>query len=285
MEKETKKRKGGAEKKRERKKKKLKEIAAKCMNIQEAFARASTSTESQTTVNPSLLLEHQLDQHQSVKYHDVPASDLVNQNCSNISISPVSESEVQTVYTKKPEPDRLSQDNPEVCSAPLTQVSEVQQDQSVIPSVTAYHSWFVKPKRDKLTEYFEFLPHQSETTKFNATNVYFRPDDSGGCLQRLWLSYCEEKEALFCNLCIAYITTTSSNQNPSKFLTGFISWKHIYHQIDEHENSQKHKACVKAHMRFSSNKTVVDLLTVSQTSLHKKRSCKEGKFSTESSPL
>ena len=105
--------------------KKLKEIAAKCMNIQEAFARASTSMESQTTVNPALLLEHQ-DQHQSVSYHDVPASDLVNQNCSDISIPPVSESEVQTVYTDEPEPESLSQDNHEVCSAPLTQVFESQ---------------------------------------------------------------------------------------------------------------------------------------------------------------
>ena len=74
------------------------------MNIQKAFARASTSTESQTTVNPALLLEHQ-DQHQSVSYYDVPASDLVNQNCSKISISPVSESDVQTLYTDEPELD------------------------------------------------------------------------------------------------------------------------------------------------------------------------------------
>ena len=137
MEKETKKRKNGAEKERERKKNKLKETTAKCTNTQEAFARTSTSTESQTTVNPALLLEHQ-DQHESVSYHNVPASDLVNQNCSDISIPPVSE-------TDKPEPDSLSQDNPEVSSALLTQVSEVQRDQSVIPSVTAYHSWFVKP--------------------------------------------------------------------------------------------------------------------------------------------
>ena len=150
------------------------------MNIQEAFARASTSTESQTTVNPALLLEHQ-DQHQSVSYHNVLASDLVHQHCSDVSIPPVSEREFQTVYTDEPEPDSLSQDNLEVCSAPLTQVlesqcqqsvnldpaisdnedcsaisaqvSEVQLDQSVIPSVTAYHSWFVKPKRDKLTEF------------------------------------------------------------------------------------------------------------------------------------
>ena len=88
----------------------MKEIAAKCTNIQEAFARASTSTKSQTTVNPALLLEHQ-DRHQSVSYHDVPASDLVIQNCSDISIPPVLESEVQTVYTDKREPDSLSQDS------------------------------------------------------------------------------------------------------------------------------------------------------------------------------
>ena len=49
------------------------------MNIQEAFARASTSTENQTTVNLALPLAHQ-DRHQSVSYHDVPASDLVNHN-------------------------------------------------------------------------------------------------------------------------------------------------------------------------------------------------------------
>ena len=137
--------------------------------------------------------------------------------------------------------------------------------------MTTYHSWFVKPKRDKVTEYFEFHQHQPETTKFNATNVYFPPDDSGGRLQRLWLSYCEEKEAIFCNLCIAYGSTFSSNQNPSKFPTGFNSWKHIYQRIDEHESSQKHKTSVETHMRFSSNKTVVDLLTVSQTSLHSKQ--------------
>ena len=101
--------------------------------------------------------------------------------------------------------------------------------------------------------------------------MYFRPDDSRDRLQRLWLSYCEEKKALFCNLCIVYSTTTSSNQNPSKFLTGFNSWKHIYQRIDEHKSSQKHKARVEAYVQFSSNNTVIDLLTVSQTSLRNKQ--------------
>ena len=100
------KRKGGAEKERKRKKKKLKEIAAKCMNIQK-------------------------NQHQSVNYHDEPASDLVNQNCPAISIPPVSKSKVQTVYTDEPELDSFSQDDPEVCSVPLTQVLESQCQQSV----------------------------------------------------------------------------------------------------------------------------------------------------------
>ena len=90
-------------------------------------------------------------------------------------------------------------------------------------------------------------------------------------MQRLWLLYCEEKKALFCNLCIAYGPTTSSNQNPCKFLTGFNSWKHIYQRIDEHESSQKHKACVEVHILFSSNKAVVVLLTVSQTLLNNKQ--------------
>ena len=70
-----------------------------------------------------MLLEHE-DQRQSVSNHYVLVSDLVNQNCSDISIPPVSESAVQTVYTDEPEPDSLSQDNTEVCSALLTQVLE-----------------------------------------------------------------------------------------------------------------------------------------------------------------
>ena len=77
-----------------------------------------------------MLLEHQ-DQHQSVSYHDVPALDLLNQNCSDISIPPVSESKAQTVYADEPELDSLSEDNREVCSAPLTQVLESQCQQSV----------------------------------------------------------------------------------------------------------------------------------------------------------
>ena len=63
--------------------------------------------------------------------HSGKNSDLVNQNCSDLSISPVSESEVQTIYTDEPELDILSQENREVCFARLTQVLESQFQQSV----------------------------------------------------------------------------------------------------------------------------------------------------------
>ena len=56
----------------------------------------------------------------------------------------------------------------------------------------------VKPKPE-LSEYFKFHPHQPETTKFNSKMYIF---DDERRLQRLWLSYCEEKKAIFWNVCI-----------------------------------------------------------------------------------
>ena len=49
------------------------------------------------------------------------------------------------------------------------------------------------------------------------------------------------------------------------------TWKHIHQRIDEHESSQKHQACVEAYLRFSSSKTIMDFLTVSQTSLRNQK--------------
>ena len=69
----------------------------------------------------------------------------------------------------------------------------------------------------------------------------------------------------FCNICIAY--SSFSEQQSNKFFTGFSAWKHIHQRIDEHESYQKHHACVEAYLRFSSSKTILDLLAVSQTSL------------------
>ena len=65
MEKE-KKRKGGAEKEHEKNRKKLHDIAAKCMNIQEVFAKVSSPVRSQTkSVNFAM---HELDKDQSANF-------------------------------------------------------------------------------------------------------------------------------------------------------------------------------------------------------------------------
>ena len=63
--------------------------------------------------------------------HSGKNSDLVNQNCSDVPIPPVSESEVQTIYTDEPELDILSQENREICFARPTQVLESQFQQSL----------------------------------------------------------------------------------------------------------------------------------------------------------
>ena len=76
------------------------------------------------------------------------------------------------------------------------------------------------------------------------------------------MSYCKKKEVLFCNGCIIY--GNFSEQQCNKFLTGFSAWKHIHQRIDEHESSQKHQACVEAYLQFSSIKTILNLLAVSQ---------------------
>ena len=60
-------------------------------------------------------------------------------------------------------------------------------------------------------------------------------------------------------------------KEPQKISNGCQFVETHYQRIYEHESSQKHRACVEAHIQFRSNKTVVDLLTVSQTSLHKKQ--------------
>ena len=79
-------------------------------------------------------------------------------------------------------------------------------------------------------------------------------------MQRLWLSYSEENEALFCNLCIAY--DTSSKQSSSKFKTGFDDWRHVHQRIDEREISQKHQHCAEAFLRFSTGKEISTLVAV-----------------------
>ena len=117
----------------------------------------------------------------------------------------------------------------------------------------------MKPKREELCNYFKFHPNQPESSHFVSNNVYsVRDDDSGAHKERLSESFCENKQALFCNICIAF----ASKQESNMFLRGFSDWKHIHQRLREH--SQKHQECVHAYLRHVSNRTVSDMISTTQ---------------------
>ena len=239
--------------------------------------RASESQDSSTSTLSSRQPQVSEGQDQRVS-SDAPEAASESQEISAFSSkqSQVLEGQDQSVNFNAAATASISQDcSANALIAPQPQALVVQLDHSanpvvaVSPSNVQTQSWFVKPKQSELSEYFKFHPHQPETTKFNCKNVYFRSDDTGDRLQRLWLSYSEENEALFCNLCIAY--DTSSKQSSSKFKTGFDDWRHVHQRIDEHEISQKHQHCAEAFLRFSTGKEISTLVAVgSDTSLHNK---------------
>lgn len=50
---------------------------------------------------------------------------------------------------------------------------------------------------------------------------------------RNWLTYCNERHALFCFLCLAF-----SKPTDSIFLTGMSDWRHVHQRAEEHEKSR-----------------------------------------------
>ena len=130
-----------------------------------------------------------------------------------------------------------------------------------------YLDWFAKPTRNDIVEFFKFHPHQPETKEFNANNVYFRTDNN---LRRLWLSFSEAKNAIFCSMCLAFSTADSAIK-VSQFVTGFSDLKHLYQRIEEHESSKKHQHCTEAYLRFSSKNTIDDMIPSSHLSLSRQQ--------------
>ncbi|XP_065672002.1 uncharacterized protein LOC136089840 [Hydra vulgaris] len=87
-------------------------------------------------------------------------------------------------------------------------------------------------------------------------------------MQRMFLSFSEEEECLFCSVCLAH---GNEKQKPSSFVTGFNSWTHIHQRIVEHESSKRHQECVEAYLHFSANRTILDMVQGQQYSLRKQQ--------------
>ncbi|XP_065642999.1 uncharacterized protein LOC136074593 [Hydra vulgaris] len=130
-------------------------------------------------------------------------------------------------------------------------------------TTTRVNDWFNKPHLNELTTFYKYHPHQPKTRHFNSKMVYYRPEDG---IQRMLLSFSEEKECLFCSVCLA---DGNEKQKPSSFVTGFNSWTHIHQRIVEHESSKRHQECVEAYLHFYINRTILDMVQGQQYSLRK----------------
>lgn len=63
-------------------------------------------------------------------------------------------------------------------------------------------------------------------------------------LDRTWLIYSEERNALFCFCCVLFSTVLLTNPNVSSLANpkkGFDDWRHLSPRIPDHENSLFHK--------------------------------------------
>lgn len=88
--------------------------------------------------------------------------------------------------------------------------------------------------------------------------------------RREWLSFYEEKNALFCTVCLAF-----SKNHQCLFVNGFNHRKHVHQRINEHESSQIHRECSSMLFSVKSNFHVANL--IQKTFINKKKTLKSQK--------
>ena len=135
------------------------------MNIQELFVKVSSSVRSQTKpVNSGM---HELDKEQSsnCNVHTGLILDSQDSSCSKtIAVPSVSETTAPPSVSETTAPPSVSKTiaPPSVLKTIAPPSSQHQSiNTAALVSETPKHSWFVKPKREELSEYFKFYPFQS----------------------------------------------------------------------------------------------------------------------------
>ncbi|XP_065662891.1 uncharacterized protein LOC136085506 [Hydra vulgaris] len=129
-------------------------------------------------------------------------------------------------------------------------------------------NYFIRPGNQNYEEFFKKYPCQP--TIDDITNLPFKPnlifyrEDK---VNRRWLSYSLEKNALFCTMCLAYSNIT----NESSFVNrGMTDWRHTLQRVKEHENSKTHENCVNCHMLKSKGKDIYNLMFTNEGSIRQK---------------
>ncbi|XP_065658226.1 uncharacterized protein LOC136082731 [Hydra vulgaris] len=126
-------------------------------------------------------------------------------------------------------------------------------------------NYFIRPGNQNYEEFFK--KHPCQPTIYDITNLPFKPnlifyrEDK---VNRHWLSYSLEKNALFCTMCLAYSDIT----NESSFVNrGMTDWRHTLQRVKEHENSKTHENCVNCHMLKSKGKDIYNLMFTNEGSI------------------
>lgn len=110
--------------------------------------------------------------------------------------------------------------------------------------------YFAKPKACDLALFFQKHPMQ-ESRDPVIRKTFHRVDGS----QRVWLSFNQEKKALYCSVCLAF-----SKKHDCLFVTGFNNRKHMHQRIDEHEVSGIHKECSSTLLSIKSDFSVTRMI-------------------------
>ena len=70
--------------------------------------------------------------------------------------------------------------------------------------------------------------------------------------QKLWLSYSEKNNALFCSFCLAF----SPSNHIDPFVTGFNKFRHIHQRVEEHLKTKIHEQSAAVFVKMSTRSDI-----------------------------
>ncbi|XP_065651106.1 uncharacterized protein LOC136079299 [Hydra vulgaris] len=232
--------KGGAQKEREKRQKIMQEAAKNTLKLSDMFA--STSKINAFDIEN---LNKDLDLSSSVSKND----DTIR--------CPIGADKVETSILEE-----------------ITSVSTSTQanNEKITPTNKMFNflsdNYFIRPGNQNYEEFFK--KHPCQPTIDDITNLPFKPNLKfyrKDKVNRRWLSYSLEKNALFCTMCLAYSDIT----NNSSFVNlGMTDWRHTLQCVKEHENSKTHENCVNCHMLKSKGKDIYNLMFTNEGSARQK---------------
>ncbi len=233
---------GGAERVRLKRNLDLQESAKKCKKL-DLFVKKVEEVHSEPTATGNQ--EKELTELPSTS----SSTEAQSQNIQ-ISLNQVSEN----VLEKNDQTAKCS------CPQPENQLNE-----GISNSISDF-DYFKIPDASTRSKFCKFHPQQPQTGEFRNWNKTFLNKNKN----RKWLTYSNEKKALYCFVCMAYGNADGRNAK-NVFIRGFTDFKHHYDRIKEHEISHEHSTNAEAFFLDENNASVRHLLQNESLNLRKQQ--------------